>query len=40
MPKSKEIKTKICMAKTEEELLLILNEYENDIKESIKDERK
>lgn len=28
MPKSKETKTKICMAKTEEELMSILNEYE------------
>lgn len=35
MPNSKEIKTKICSTKTEEELLKVLSEYENSLKEEI-----
>lgn len=31
MPKSKEIKTKICSTKTEEELLQVLNNYEKEL---------
>lgn len=34
MPNSKEIKTKICATKNEEELMKILNEYENDIRKN------
>lgn len=33
MPQSKEIKTKICMTKTEEELMTILNDYEKTLAE-------
>lgn len=35
MPKSKEIKTKICSSKTEEELKSILKNYEEELKELI-----
>lgn len=35
MPKSKEIKNKICMTKTEDELMQVLNEYEQELKELI-----
>lgn len=35
MPNSKEIKNKICVAKTEEELISILNDYEKNLKELI-----
>ena len=33
MPESKKIKTKICSCKNSEELLAILNDYKNYIKE-------
>lgn len=35
MPQSKEMKQKVCSAKTEEELMQILNDYENDLKKIV-----